>query len=297
MNNHFQIITGKCVLVLEPRMVNNLNLMFKRIGEDIAVKKKQFQQRLNQQMIVESDQVITEADTSKEPIVQEKDESGQKRIKVSSLTVICLYQFSSVYMIILNGIEVLTGNRPMESNVQFYSQGFELHDIRKSPQIHRTVIRGNKSFQSMLDFELCFYEPGLSEIQKYNTYMAIRITSAHIVFLKRQIMEMKTYFKELLGASFTGNAALDLDFKAMAEQQAREYAGYVPKEGEGFRFDLIILDSQIDLKRHSLSHESIFIQMKEIQVQKVSKWGQGKTFLLQTGLLKGEEEMSEHSKN
>ncbi len=86
-------------------------------------------------------------------------------------------------------------------------------------------------------------------------------------------MELKTYFEELLGAGFTGNAALDLDFKAMAEKQARMYAGYVPIEGEGFRFDLIILDSQIDMKRHSLSHESIFIQMKEIQVQKVSKWG------------------------
>ena len=90
------------------------------------------------------------------------------------------------------------------------------------------------------------------------------------MFLKRSIMELSTFFTGLLIPSFFGEAALDLDFKKGKtkekntsgteewSEENRRGGEEEEEDGSGFRFDLILVDSEIVMARHSLSQEKIY---------------------------------------
>lgn len=158
----------------------------------------------------------------KSPSFKPKQSDFSCSITISSLSLLCYYNHDPIYLLNLEKMRINIYDFKIYTLIKIFSKNPTLHDISKNRGNHAELIKSktddknygyernqNSNFEEecnfgSLDCEIKMFDPNFAAINKFSTYVGLRLGELRVVFLKRIVSELVEYVRFHALKSFFG---------------------------------------------------------------------------------------------
>jgi len=121
---------------------------------------------------------------------------GEFSVAVRSISLLAKHHNAVFIAANLKNIKLEVKQLPYYQLITISAENLSLHNSQKSKGLHEDLIRSHWQ-QNALSIDVKIYkEENLIKINQYSTYVGVRLSSAILVFLKRDVFEIVDYIKD-----------------------------------------------------------------------------------------------------
>lgn len=159
--------------------------------------------------------------SSNSPSFKPKNSDFSCSITISSLSLLCYYNHDPIYLLNLEKIAINIYDFKIYTLVKLLSKNPTLHDISKNRGNHAELIKAKTDDKNCndrnqnsniedegkfgsLDCEIKLFDKNFAAINKFSTYVGLRLGGVRVVFLKRIVNELVEYVRFHVLKSFYG---------------------------------------------------------------------------------------------
>ena len=160
--------------------------------------------------------------SSNSPSFKPKNSDFSCSITISSLSLLCYYNHDPIYLLNLEKMAINIYDFKIYTLIKLFSKNPTLHDISKNRGNHAELIKAKTDDRNFcydrnqnsnideecnfgsLDCEIKMFDKNFAAINKFSTYVGLRLGGMRVVFLKRIVNELVEYVRFHALKSFFG---------------------------------------------------------------------------------------------
>jgi hypothetical protein len=153
--------------------------------------------------------------SSQAPSFKPKQSDFSCSIAINSLSLLCYYNKDPIYLLNLEKIRIFIYDYKIYTLIKLISKNPTLHDISKNRGNHAELLKPlcndsnektdfDENEKGSLDCEIKIFDSNFAAINKFKTYVGLRLGGLRVVFLKRIVNELVEYARFHVLKSFYG---------------------------------------------------------------------------------------------